>query len=119
MNFKIEEFNCKSGAKMPSNVLANVLRLMNNLQALRNEVKRPITITSGYRSPAHNRAIGGAKNSRHMFGDAADIKVKNMSPKQVVAIIEKLISEGKMEEGGIGIYPSWVHYDCSLIKRRW
>lgn len=34
---------------------------------------RPLRIVSGYRDPAHNRAVGGAKASRHMHGDAADI----------------------------------------------
>jgi len=37
------------------------------------EILGPIHVTSGYRSPALNQAIGGAKNSQHMEGEAADI----------------------------------------------
>ena len=45
------------------------------LQPLRNLYGGPIRVTSGYRSFAVNRAVGGAKNSQHMYGEAADITV--------------------------------------------
>ena len=72
-NFSISEFDCKSGAKMPASVRKNIERLAKNLQFLRDELGAPIEITSGYRSPAHNKKIGGAANSRHVVGDAADV----------------------------------------------
>jgi uncharacterized protein YcbK (DUF882 family) len=86
---------------------------------LRDAVGKTITITSGYRSPKYNLKIGGAKDSQHTKGTAADIKVKGMTPKEVAKVIEGLIANGKMTQGGIGIYPSWVHYDCRKIKARW
>lgn len=59
--------------------ILNIKRLCENvLQPLRNRFKEPITITSGYRSPQLNRAIGGAKQSDHMTGKAADIQTKNL-----------------------------------------
>lgn len=118
-NFKLEEFACKSGAPMPLSVRQNIQRLAANLQVLRDELKVPMTITSGHRSEAHNKAIGGAKNSRHVIGDAADFKAQGIAPSAVAAIIERLISEGKMEQGGLKAYATWVHYDVRGIKARW
>ena len=57
----------------------NLKRLCENiLQPLRNYFKEPINITSGYRSPQLNRAIGGAQQSDHLYGRAADIKCSNL-----------------------------------------
>lgn len=118
-NFTLQEFNSKCGKDIPNNVLPNILQLAKNLQVLRDAVGKSITITSGYRSPQHNKKIGGAKDSQHVKGMAADIKVTGMTPKEVALIIEGLIESGKMKQGGIGIYPSWVHYDIRGTKARW
>jgi uncharacterized protein YcbK (DUF882 family) len=100
-------------------VFQNIFALAKNLQVLRDEVGKPIKITSGYRSPEHNAKVGGVKSSKHITGEAADFKIAGMTPKQVAAVIEKLIAAGKMEEGGIGIYSTWVHYDHRNVKARW
>ena len=42
-----------------------------------------------------------------------------MTPKEVAKIIEGLIASGKMQQGGIGIYPNFVHYDIRNVKARW
>lgn len=121
-NFKLEEFNSKCGRPIPNNVLPNIIELAKNLQVLRNAVNKNIIITSGYRSPEHNAKVKGAKDSQHVKGTAADIKVAGMTPKEVALVIEGLIASGKMKQGGIGIYPSWVHYDIFFDgknKRRW
>lgn len=56
-------------------VLGNLTQLCKRiLQPLREAYGKPIIVTSGYRSPELNKAIGGAKNSQHMRGQAADIK---------------------------------------------
>jgi uncharacterized protein YcbK (DUF882 family) len=86
---------------------------------LRDAVGKSISITSGYRSPQHNKKIGGAKDSQHVKGMAADIKVAGMTPKEVALVIDGLIESGKMKQGGIGIYASWVHYDIRGTKARW
>jgi uncharacterized protein YcbK (DUF882 family) len=118
-NFTLEEFNSKCGRDIPNNVLPNILQLAKNLQVLRDSIGKSISITSGYRSPQHNKKIGGAKDSQHVKGMAADIKVSGMTPKEVALVIEGLIEQGKMKQGGIGIYPSWVHYDVRGTKARW
>jgi uncharacterized protein YcbK (DUF882 family) len=118
-NFSLQEFNSKCGRAIPNNVLPNIIELAKNLQVLRDAVAKPITITSGYRSPERNAKIKGAKNSQHLKGTAADIKVTGMTPKEVALVIEGLIEQGKMKEGGIGIYRTWVHYDIRGKKARW
>jgi len=118
-NFSLQEFNSKCGRDMPNKVMINIIELAKNLQVLRDAVAKPITITSGYRSPEHNAKVKGAKNSQHIFGTAADIKVQGMTPKEVALVIETLIKEGKMKEGGIGVYNSWVHYDIRGVRARW
>ena len=118
-NFNLNEFNSKCGRPMPENIKKNVIELIHNLQVIRDEVKVPISITSGYRSPEHNAKVKGAKDSQHVKGTAVDFKVQGLTPKQVAPIVERLIKEGKIKQGGIGIYPSWVHYDIRGIKARW
>ena len=118
-NFTLQEFNSKCGRDIPNNVLPNIIQLAKNLQVLRDAVGKSISITSGYRSPQHNKKIGGAKDSQHVKGMAADIKVAGMTPKEVALVIEGLIESGKMKQGGIGIYASWVHYDIRGTKARW
>jgi uncharacterized protein YcbK (DUF882 family) len=121
-NFNLNEFNSKCGRPMPENIKKNVIELIHNLQVIRDEVKVPISITSGYRSPEHNAKVKGAKDSQHVKGTAVDFKVQGLTPKQVAVIVERLIKEGKIKQGGIGIYPSWVHYDIYFDgknKRRW
>lgn len=117
-NFSLNEFN-KHNFTVPTDVLRNLIELAKNLQVLRDEVKKPIKITSGYRPAEHNAKIGGATKSRHITGEAADFKIEGYTPKQVAAIIEKLIAAGKMKEGGLGTYSTWTHYDCRLTKARW
>jgi uncharacterized protein YcbK (DUF882 family) len=118
-NFNLEEFDSKCGREMPSQVVTNIIELAKNLQVLRDDVKKSIQITSGYRSPEHNAKVKGAKLRQHITGMAADIKVSGMTPKQVAEVIERLIAEKKMKEGGIGIYKTWLHYDHRNTKARW
>jgi len=118
-NFSVSEFESKDGAEMPKDVLKNIRELAKNLQALRDYLNAPITVTSGYRSPEHNKRIGGAKNSFHVKGMAADVKVKGHSPAEVIEAIKELIEKGDMSEGGIGKYSSWTHYDIRGTKARW
>lgn len=118
-NFRKSEFDSKDGAEMPQTVLSNVKRLAKNLQALRDHVGKPISINSGYRSPEHNAKIGGVPNSAHILGMAADIKIEGLTPSQVKAAILELIQLGKMHNGGIGLYSTFVHYDTRANAARW
>ena len=118
-NFKLSEFNSKDSAKMPEDVKPNVVKLACNLQRLRNVLNAPITINSGYRSPSHNKAVGGAINSQHLTGKAADIVVKGYDPMQVKETIEELIQQGEMLQGGLKAYSTFVHYDVRGYRARW
>ncbi|MGV4419604.1 hypothetical protein ACQ1QE_10610 [Ornithobacterium rhinotracheale] len=54
-----------------------------------------------------------------MQGKAADIRVDGVTPERLASIIERLIYNGKMKQGGLGIYPTFVHYDIRGTKTRW
>jgi len=70
-----------SGGKVSEAVVReNVRRLMYKLEALRGKTgNNSITVNSGFRSIAHNRAVGGASNSQYLYGVAADIVASNRS----------------------------------------
>ena len=119
-NFNISEFESKDGTKMSAAVKANVLKLIEQLEIIRAACgNKPITITSGYRSVKHNASVGGAKNSQHTKGKAADFKVKGMRPIDVYKTVENLMDSGQIAAGGIGLYKSWVHYDIRGTKATW
>lgn len=118
-NFADWEFRCHDGTDAPAALLPSLRKLAENLQALRDEIREPISIISGYRSPAHNRKIKGAKNSQHMKATAADIVVKGLTPKKLADKIEALIKSGKMHNGGLGRYATFTHYDVRAKRARW
>jgi uncharacterized protein YcbK (DUF882 family) len=104
---------------VPKSLLPNVELLAKNLQVLRDYLGESIHINSGYRTPSYNAKVGGKPNSYHMKAMAGDLTTKSKTPKQLAAIIEKLIAEKKMKQGGLGIYPGFVHYDVRGTKARW
>lgn len=118
-NFSLSEFACRDGSPVPGELLDNVELLAKNLQVLRDYLGEPIHVNSGYRTPAYNAKVGGKPKSKHLTAEAADITVKSKSPRQLVAIIEKLIAQGKLRFGGIGLYPGFVHVDVRKGKARW
>ena len=118
-NFHLSEFDCKDGSELPSALFPNVLKLSENLQVLRDYLGVPITINSAYRSLEHNRKIGGALKSQHLFAKAADIVVEGKTPEQVEHVIKYLISVGKMTQGGLKAYDTFTHYDVRGYKSRW
>ena len=118
-NFSLKEFACKDGTQVPEKFLPHVIELAKNLQVLRDHIGDTLHINSGYRTEAYNKKVGGKSASQHLVAKAADLTTKSKTPKQLAAIIEKLIAEGKMKQGGIGLYPGFVHYDIRGIKARW
>ncbi len=117
-DFKVRELRCKDGSDtvMVDEALTVVL------QCIREHFGKPVTITSGYRTAAHNAAVGGAKSSQHLLGRAADIRVAGVSVEDVAAYTESLMPDW----GGVGRYPvkagraaGWVHVDTRADKARW
>ena len=68
-NFTVAEFASKDGARV---VIINP-KLPEYLQKARDHFGKPMIITSGYRTTAHNIKVGGVSNSQHVFGNAADV----------------------------------------------
>tara|TARA_R100000951_G_scaffold66786_1_gene56415 strand:- start:593 stop:985 length:393 start_codon:yes stop_codon:yes gene_type:complete len=121
-NFTKEEFdcNCDCGVcEMPINVYHNVVKVANQLQVLRDELKKPIHINSAYRSEEYNAKVGGVKTSQHLMGKAADISIKGLLPLEIYKTIERLIENGDMLQGGLGLYDTFVHYDIRGERARW
>lgn len=118
-NFYLNEFNSKDGAKMPADVKANIKQLALNLQVIRNTIGCTLHINSAYRSPSHNKRIGGVKNSQHVKGTASDLVSRNHTPDELYQLIDELIQDGKISEGGLGLYKSFVHYDIRGTRARW
>ncbi|GAA3620670.1 YcbK family protein [Flavivirga jejuensis] len=118
-NFNKIEFESRDGSTMPENVLENIKELAVNLQIVRDILKEPIHINSGYRSEAYNAKINGVKNSQHILGKAADITMKQYTSKDLALIFEDLILKGVLKEGGLGLYNGFIHYDIRGHRARW
>ena len=118
-HFSWSEFACKNGAIVPQEYADNLIELCQNLEEIRSVVGKPIYIVSGYRTPAYNKKCGGAKSSQHLFAKAADIRVKGLESEQLKLIIEDLIESGKVKQGGLSAYSSFVHYDIRGKRARW
>lgn len=119
-HFNSSEFNCHDGTPVPEKYLPNLERLCINLEVLRSALyNNPIKILSGYRTPTYNKQVEGAKKSMHMTAAAGDITVLNFTPLRVYQTIEHMIGMSLMEEGGLGLYDGWVHYDVRGYKARW
>lgn len=118
-NFTLENDLNRNGFELTNEVRSNLLELATNLEVLRAHFNAPVNLTNAYRSPEHNKAVGGSKNSQHLLGKAADIKMKIISPDEVADAIEFLIDMGLMKEGGLGRYDAFTHYDTRGIKARW
>lgn len=110
-NFRVKEFACTDG----TDPIFISTELVNVLQKIRTHFGKAVTITSAYRTPSKNKACGGTTYSQHLYGMAADIKVKGVTPKKVAAYAEKLMPNS----GGIGIYSTFTHIDVRAKKSRW
>ena len=106
-NFKLSEFECDGKVMLD-------MRLVYELQKLRDIIKKPMTITSGYRTPEKNRSLkDSSPNSKHLYGIAADIKVKGMKPEEIYFIAKHL------QFNGIGLYNHHLHVDVRDKKAFW
>lgn len=98
-------------------IIQNLKKLcINVLEPLRDIFKAPIIITSGYRCPRVNKAIGGSKTSQHMQGMAADIRVIGYTVEQV---FQKVINSGLVFDQCIQEFNSWTHisYDSKRVRK--
>ncbi len=105
--FTRDELKCKGDGTFVANNNA-----LDKLERLRELMGVPLTINSAYRSPAHNRKIGGADNSMHVQGRAFDISVKGHEPS---AVYTAALHAGFT---GFGFYRTFLHVDTGA-KRSW
>ena len=111
-DFRVREFRCKDGS---DKILIDT-DLVNLLQQIRDAFDRAVTINSAYRTPTHNKRVGGASNSQHVKGTAADIRVQGVPPFAIAAWMEQHIkSVGKH---ACGYYPIslFCHVDVRATK---
>lgn len=93
------------------------------LQPIRNKWKKPIRVTSGYRSPALNVKVKGSGTSQHCRGEAADIEAANGENGKLFHIIEAMIHNGEIEVGqliwekGDQHNPDWIHISLPYHKK--
>ena len=117
-SFAVRELRCRDGSD--TIMVDQALPVL--LQAIREHFGKPVVITSGYRTAAHNAKVGGSKSSQHLLGRAADIQVQGVAVEAVAAYAEALMPDW----GGVGRYPvkpgratGWVHVDTRPNKSRW
>lgn len=118
-NFHRKEFDCKDGTKVPIEFKNNLIRLAVNLQKLRDDLGSSLVISSGYRTPKYNKRVGGATLSQHLTASASDLSQNKETPLELYKRIENLIKQGKMHNGGLGLYNTFVHYDIRQKPARW
>ena len=110
-NFKVSEFKCNDG----SDTVLISDKLVDLLQKIRDHFGVAVTINSGYRTSAYNKKVGGATNSQHVKGTAADIVAKGVDPLTVAQYAEYLMPNS----GGIGVYQTFTHVDVRTSRSRW
>lgn len=111
-NFVLSELlNNGSTEGVTEAILDNLRRLTLALEEIRRICgNHPIKITSGFRTPEHNAAVGGAPNSYHLKGLAADFVIQGQTPQQT----QELLKDWR---GGLEYAPTWTHCDLGPKRR--
>lgn len=110
-NFESAEFDCKCGKYCSQTEIDPAL--VDILQRIRDHFDAPVTINSAYRCEKHNKSVGGASKSKHLFGQAADIKVSGVKPLKIAQYAESIGVKG------IGLYDNFVHVDTREKQYLW
>lgn len=105
----------------PPEVIENLKVLARDiLQPIRDLVGKPILVTSGYRCEALNKIVGGALNSQHQTGEAADIKCPNMSTADLARAIQNAVPPITYDQLILEMYQpgnpysGWVHVSVAV-----
>ena len=117
-HFDTEEFACHCGCGFgtrPGDVNPVLLDGLETLRALCGG--KPMIVNSGCRCAEHNRAIGGAAQSQHMRGNAADVAIPGVRAGDVADIAADLVDA--FASGGIGRHRTFTHFDVRGKAARW
>lgn len=106
----MSEFACSDGTDV---TLIHPV-LVHGLEAIRAYFGRPVHVKSGFRTGAYNQKIGGADDSRHLYGLAGDITIPDVLPDEVADY-----ADHELGFGGVGRYDSFTHVDVWQQHRRW
>ena len=100
----------------PNQVAALKLLCEKVLEPVREHFDKPVRISSGYRSPALNRAIGGSPTSQHSKGEAADFTIPGVPNREVLEWMHKNLSYDQLiDEFNPG---GWIHVSYSKDRLR-
>ncbi len=110
-NFSRWEFACKCGCGFDT-VDYELLTL---LQDFRRHFGRRIVIYSGVRCSSYNALVGGATDSQHLVGKAADFHIEGIIPEMVY----NYLNDRFPNKYGIGLYEWGIHFDVRSDKARW
>lgn len=113
-HFKFSEFTCKDGTEVPKQYWYNLQSLMDILEKVRAYWDKPVIIVSGYRTPSYNKSVDGAEKSQHLYANAADIQVQDVSASEVYGVLNRAFVNY-----GVGKYDNFTHIDNRGYKARW
>ena len=119
-HFALEELTATQQRRLDNTPPLKIIEVLRRTAARMEEVRRllggqVVVVNSGYRSPAVNRAVGGARNSAHMTGHAVDFVCHGFGdPRQICETLARsgLVFDQLIEEGG------WTHLSFSPEARR-
>lgn len=96
-------------------IWGNIIEVAQLVQRAREHFGRPYDVTSGYRDPMYNAAIGST-SMRHVRFGAIDGRVRGVSPRELADWYEQQPEADRM---GLGVYPTFVHVDLLGARSRW
>ncbi|MEM9264002.1 MAG: D-Ala-D-Ala carboxypeptidase family metallohydrolase [Cyanobacteria bacterium P01_F01_bin.13] len=112
LHFDGKNFRCPENAAVTQRIIA----LAKDLQWIRDNCGGgSMTINSGYRDPETNRRVGGARNSRHIYGDACDYTVAGIHPHKM----NDWLCSSRLANNGIASASVFTHYDRRSYRARW
>lgn len=113
-NFRVREFACKDGTDLI--IISDAL--VELLQAIRDHFAAPVIISSGYRTSAHDKRVGGSGSGYHTKGMAADIYISSVPPVKIAAFAQTKLGRSGGVECGAYSTGGYVHVDVREGKWR-
>lgn len=118
-HFLVSEFDSRDGVKVPRDSYRELEKLVRELLDPLRDRYGVTTVLSGFRSDAHNSAVGGAARSWHKYshepgrGVAADVRCARGTPRDWRDFLDR------RGAGGLGLYRDFVHVDTRVGRARW